>query len=84
MEREAQAGPDTILLSHHQPITREASGLRSKGNLLDATNKVRQESGLTAWLWGHEHRLFTYGPTHDIGYAACVGHGAHRGTGMDS
>ena len=76
---EAVAGPrrdSTILLSHHQPFTREKAGVEPVGNLLEATAGVRDGDGLKAWFWGHEHRCMTFGGRSGIEYPACVGHGA--------
>jgi Calcineurin-like phosphoesterase len=69
----------TMLLSHHQPFTRQtagATGVVELGNLLTATDTLRATRGVDAWFWGHEHRLFIYGSRSGIRYAACMGHGA--------
>ncbi|HZZ45916.1 MAG TPA: metallophosphoesterase [Pseudonocardia sp.] len=70
-----------VLLSHHQPFSREsaegsADGLRNVGNLMDATSAIRSTRGIEAWFWGHEHKLITYAPRGGIGYPVCMGHGA--------
>jgi calcineurin-like phosphoesterase family protein len=69
----------SLLLSHHQPFTREAAGdagVVEVGNLLAATGRLRRTRGVDAWFWGHEHRLFAYGARSGIRYATCMGHGA--------
>lgn len=66
-------------MSHHQPFTRVRAGpdgVVDVGNLLSATAQIRQQRGIDAWFWGHEHRLFTYGARAGIHYATCMGHGA--------
>jgi hypothetical protein len=78
-ERLAGSTRRSMLLSHHQPFTREkagADGIVRIGNLLEATSALREGRGIDAWLWGHEHRLFTYGGRSGIGYGVCMGHGA--------
>lgn len=67
-----------MLLSHHQPFTdhEDGAGVVDVGNLLAATASLREDPGIDAWFWGHEHRLVTYGSRSGIGYATCMGHGA--------
>lgn len=67
-----------MLLSHHQPFTDRAdgAGVVAVGNLLSATDMLRQKRGIDAWFWGHEHRLITFAAQYGVGYAACMGHGA--------
>ena len=69
----------SMLLTHHQPFTRHATGeagVVEVGNLLAVTEHLRGTRGIDAWFWGHEHRLFAYGARSGIRYATCMGHGA--------
>ena len=68
----------TVLFTHHQPFAVDDSGgePEPRGNLLDRTSTLRGSGRLTAWFWGHEHKLIAYGARHGIGYATCMGHGA--------
>jgi len=74
----ADDGRRTVLFSHHQPFTvgENDDGLEPRGNLLARTAALRRAGRLTAWFWGHEHKLIAYGARHGIGYATCMGHGA--------
>jgi hypothetical protein len=73
-----QADPTrrTVLFSHHQPFTYHDDAIEPVGNLLDRTRALRRAGRITAWLWGHEHKLIAYGAHDDVGYATCMGHGA--------
>lgn len=70
-------GTRLMLLTHHQPITLAADGtVLEETELMTATASLRQDPGIDAWFWGHEHRLVCYGSYPGIGYATCTGHGA--------
>jgi hypothetical protein len=62
-----------ILMSHHQPF----SQLDDQGpNLQAALGDLLQKQRITAWFWGHEHRLVVYDPHPLWGVKGrCVGHG---------
>ena len=87
MDHMRSDGPGTILLSHHQPFTRYGPGagaIKDVGNLMAMTAPLRTDPGVHAWIWGHEHRMFTYGSRAGIGYAACCGNGAVPSTRDDA
>src|SRR5262249_18602237 len=71
----AAAGPKRklILFSHHQPF----SQLDDQGPKLQvALADVLEQQRITAWFWGHEHRLVLYDPHSRWGVKGrCVGHG---------
>lgn len=71
----AAAGPQRklILFSHHQPF----SQLDDQGpNLQIALSELLEQQRVTAWFWGHEHRLVVYEPHPQWGVKGrCVGHG---------
>ena len=73
---ESDAARRTVLFSHHQPFTHGDDGVEPRGNLLDRTQPLRDAGRLTAWFWGHEHKLIAYGARDGVGYATCMGHGA--------
>ncbi len=62
-----------ILCSHHQPF----STLDAQGpNLQAALGPLLDQQRITAWFFGHEHRLMVYEPHHKWGVKArCIGHG---------
>jgi calcineurin-like phosphoesterase family protein len=62
-----------ILCSHHQPF----SALDAQGpNLQAALGHLLDQQRITAWFFGHEHRLVVYEPHHKWGVKArCIGHG---------
>jgi hypothetical protein len=62
-----------ILFSHHQPF----SQLDDQGpNLQVALADLLEQQRVTAWFWGHEHRLVVYEPHLRWGVKGrCVGHG---------
>jgi hypothetical protein len=64
---------NVILCSHHQPF----SALDAQGpNLQAALSELLDQQRITAWLWGHEHRLVVYEPHLTWGVKGrCVGHG---------
>src|SRR5262249_20641729 len=43
--------------------------------LRDALGEVLATRGVTAWLWGHEHRCVVFDPNEGVGLASCVDHG---------
>ncbi len=57
------AGRETILLSHHQPISAfkdaQTAGARLKQNAKDLF-AAAQVPGVFAWLFGHEHKCVIY------------------------
>jgi hypothetical protein len=72
-----------ILFSHHQPFSAlDDQGPKLQVALADLLDKQR----ITAWFWGHEHRLVVYEPHSKWGLKGrCVGHGgfpAERDTGL--
>jgi hypothetical protein len=62
-----------ILCSHHQPF----SALDDQGPKLQvALSDLLEKQRITAWFWGHEHRLVVYEPHQKWGVKGrCVGHG---------
>lgn len=64
-----------ILFSHHQPFSQlDTQGPKLQHKLQDLLNKQR----ITAWFWGHEHRLMVYDPHRIWGFKGrCVGHGGY-------
>src|SRR5437773_12008044 len=62
-----------ILFSHHQPFSLlDDQGPNLQSALADLLNRQR----VTAWFWGHEHRLVVYQPHQRWGVKGrCVGHG---------
>jgi hypothetical protein len=62
-----------ILFSHHQPF----SSLDDQGPKLQiALAELLEARRITAWFWGHEHRLVVYQPHEKWGVKGrCVGHG---------
>ncbi len=82
LEHEVVDRDANILLSHHQPFSRQhpaPARLDREHVLLDETSTLREGTGVRAWFWGHEHRCITYpAPAHvgGLGYGACIGHGA--------
>jgi calcineurin-like phosphoesterase family protein len=62
-----------ILCSHHQLF----SALDDQGPKLQvAMSELLEKQRITAWFWGHEHRLVVYEPHHRWGVKGrCVGHG---------
>jgi hypothetical protein len=62
-----------ILCSHHQPF----SALDAQGpNLQAALGELLDKQRITAWFWGHEHRLVVYEPHLTWGVKGrCMGHG---------
>ncbi|MCP1783882.1 metallophosphoesterase family protein [Bradyrhizobium japonicum] len=68
-ERQA-AHPDKklVLMTHHQPIS-------AFGSDCPALSRLRKQNKVTAWFWGHEHRLALYAPLPDLPYGRLVGHG---------
>jgi hypothetical protein len=62
-----------ILCSHHQPF----SALDDQGPKLQvALSELLDKQRITAWFWGHEHRLVVYEPHQKWGVKGrCVGHG---------
>jgi|KBSSwiStaDraftv2_1062776.scaffolds.fasta_scaffold33013_2 hypothetical protein len=72
--RIAAAGTRRVILcSHHQPF----SALDDQGPKLQvALNEPLEQQRITAWFWGHEHRLVLYEPHQRWGFKGrCVGHG---------
>ena len=72
--RVAAAGRRKVILcSHHQPF----SALDDQGPKLQvALNELLEQQRITAWFWGHEHRLVLYEPHQRWGFKGrCVGHG---------
>jgi hypothetical protein len=70
----AGAGTRKVMLfSHHQPF----SLLDDQGpNLQSALGDLLNAQRITAWFWGHEHRLVVYQPHPKWGVKGrCVGHG---------
>lgn len=72
-----------MLFSHHQPFSSlDDQGPKLQKALADLLNRQR----VTAWFWGHEHRLVVYGPHQKWGLKGrCVGHGgfpSSRDTGI--
>ena len=71
----AAAGPErkVILFSHHQLF----SQLDDQGpNLQAALSPLLEQQRITAWFWGHEHRLVVYEPHPRWAVKGrCVGHG---------
>jgi 3',5'-cyclic AMP phosphodiesterase CpdA len=68
-------GRKTVLLSHHQLFSAadEFDGQAVNNRLLAQVGDVL--SGVTAWLWGHEHSLVIYKRFQNV-LARCIGHGA--------
>ena len=66
-----------ILFSHHQPF----SQLDAQGpNLQVALDSLLNAQRITAWYWGHEHRLVLYEPHPKWGLKGrCVGNGGFPG-----
>jgi hypothetical protein len=62
-----------ILFSHHQPFSQlDDQGPKLQVALADLLAQQR----ITAWFWGHEHRLVVYEPHSQWGLKGrCVGHG---------
>jgi hypothetical protein len=71
-----------LVLSHHQLVTVYDSRLKS---MLDAGDQpelykklqdVIDDGGITAWMWGHEHRCMAFkDPAVNIPFLRCLGHG---------
>ncbi len=72
----------TILLSHHQPF----SAYRQIGpagrhspinpNLMASHARLSRSGPITAWFWGHEHRLALYAPYEGVAAGRNIGYGA--------
>jgi Calcineurin-like phosphoesterase len=62
-----------IICSHHQPF----SALDDQGPKLQvALSDLLDHQRMTAWFWGHEHRLVVYEPHQKWGVKGrCIGHG---------
>ncbi len=76
----AADGPETILLSHHQPFSRTLPypALVTPEKNLAAEARGALDRGVAAWFWGHEHRCISF-PDPDLAglsYGACIGNGA--------
>jgi len=63
-----------FLLSHHQLDS--AYDKEDIGPVLTAKLGPVLETGrVTAWWWGHEHRVMGLNPVHKVQFLRCVGHG---------
>jgi hypothetical protein len=63
-----------FLLSHHQLDS--AYDKEDIGPVLTAKLGPVLETGrVTAWWWGHEHRVMGLNPAHKVQFLSCVGHG---------
>ena len=62
-----------ILFTHHQPFSQlDDQGPKIQTALADLLNKQR----ISAWYWGHEHRLVLYDPHPKWGFKGrCIGNG---------
>jgi hypothetical protein len=75
----------TILLSHHQMFSAfsaigeaDENGKRSAVNpkLLKAFQSLSAAGRISAWFWGHEHKLGIYNEFAGLTRGRCLGHGA--------
>ncbi len=75
----------TILLSHHQMFSAfsaigeaDENGKRSAVNphLRKAFQSLSAAGRISAWFWGHEHKLAVYNKFADLERGRCLGHGA--------
>jgi hypothetical protein len=74
LDKIRQAGPRrTVLLSHHQLFSayEPIGGAAVNQHLLDPFRDVLGQ--VTAWFWGHEHRLDIYGPNLGLSCGRCLG-----------
>jgi hypothetical protein len=68
------AGPRrTVLLSHHQPFTRNAPIAGSSINPKLLHQFAAWFPQIALWLWGHEHNQVIYAPFKDLKKGRCVG-----------
>jgi len=74
--RAKERGLRTILLTHHQLYS--AFWKKKKANTILGDQILKTGQTITAWLWGHEHRVGVYGPDEDLRVRSgqCLGHGA--------
>jgi predicted phosphodiesterase len=94
LDKIANFGGSTILLSHHQLFSSYASigpadqagakRLPYNPNLLGSLQAFQAAKPVAAWIWGHEHNLTLYGPYLNLSAGRCVGHGAIPVTEADS
>ncbi len=64
----------TVLLSHHQLGSALAEKSVGAG-IRDKTAHVRENGGVHAWFWGHEHQAFLYKPYEGVRCPVCLGNG---------
>jgi hypothetical protein len=94
LDKIANFGGSTILLSHHQLFSSyagigpadQAGGKRLPYNpcLLRSLQAFQAVKPVAAWIWGHEHNLTLYGPYLGLSAGRCIGHGAVPATEADS
>ncbi|HTR88761.1 MAG TPA: metallophosphoesterase [Solirubrobacteraceae bacterium] len=63
-----------VLLSHHQLLSAYDPGDIGP-TLAHDLAPVLNSGRVTAWLWGHEHRLMAFEPRQGVKFPRCVGHG---------
>lgn len=67
-QQAAHPNKKLILMTHHQPIS-------AFGGDCPQLSRLRKQNRVTAWFWGHEHRLALYAPLPDLPYGRLIGHG---------
>jgi len=65
----------TMLLTHHEPFSRFATGIHPP--LLGKLAPAFEVRPVDAWLWGHEHLCCVYDRQLEpyVNYGSCIGHG---------
>jgi hypothetical protein len=86
LDKLANFGGRTILLSHHQLFsafdgigkvdTRPEAERAFNPNLLASFRRFQEKGNIAAWFWGHEHNLCVYKPYPPLEKGRCIGHGA--------
>jgi hypothetical protein len=64
-----------ILLTHHQLISVYDADAANVGKTLASKLGPTLGAGVTAWLWGHEHRCMGFAETGGVKFPRCIGHG---------
>lgn len=79
------AGPRrTILLSHHQPFTRNSPiGKNNAVNRCLSGQFSEFYPAIALWLWGHEHNQVIYAPFQGLAKGRCIGASAIPVAGTD-
>jgi hypothetical protein len=94
LDKIANFGGSTILLSHHQLFSAYSAigpadqpgnkRLPHNPNLLQSLQAFQAAKPVAAWFWGHEHNLTLYAPYLGLAAGHCIGHGAIPTTQTDN